>query len=547
MSQNPAPANVAPTEREPYYITTAIPYVNARPHIGFALEIILTDAVARYQRLRGKDVRFLTGTDENSLKNVQAAEALGVPTADLVEENAGYFLGLGEALDLSFDDFIRTSSEDRHTDGVRKLWEAAAAKGDLYKKRYSGLYCVGCELFYREEELDEGRCPEHGTIPDLVEEENYFFKLKNYAVELEELIASGTYRVEPEKRRNEVLSFIRMGLEDFSVSRSVERARGWGVTVPADDDQVMYVWFDALGNYITALDYAEDGPLYDRYWKSNPERVHVIGKGITRFHAIYWPAMLLSAGERLPSTLFVHGYVNVGGQKMSKSLGNVVDPVEIAQEYGADALRYFLLRHIRSTEDGDFTVKRFIESCNAGLADQLGNLLSRTIGMVGRYFDGIVPEPGAVEPVDQGLIDVAEALPAEVDAAMEIFETHEAANAVWKLLDAANKYVVNVEPWTLAKARKAEEQGPEEAAAEARLCTVLYNLTEVLRIVSIAASPFVPGACAELRTRLGLEAEMGVWPEIVAWGGYPAGTELVKGEILFVKHEVPEVEGADEA
>ena len=377
-----------------WYVTTAIPYVNAQPHIGFAFEAILTDALARYHRQRSEDVRFLTGTDENSLKNAQAAEKEGVPTAELVERNAAHFHALRESLNLSFDDFIRTSVEARHLEGVAKLWEACDRSGDIYSRPYKGLYCVGCEQFYTEDELIDGLCPEHQTKPELVEEKNYFFRLSRYADQLRELIESDQLKVVPQTRKNEVLSFIRSGLQDFSVSRSRARARDWGIPVPGDPEQVMYVWFDALGNYITALDYANESELYQHYWVENPNRVHVIGKDIVRFHVIYWPAMLLSAGVPLPTAVFTHGFVNIGGRKMSKSLGNVVDPVELAQTYGTDALRYYLLREVSPFEDGDFTLERFIRSYNADLADQLGNLLNRVVSMVGRYYDGVVPTPG---------------------------------------------------------------------------------------------------------------------------------------------------------
>lgn len=332
-----------------WYITTAIPYVNAKPHLGFALEVVLTDAQARYHRLKGEDVRFLTGSDENSLKNVQAAEREGVTTRELVARNAAHFYALRDVLNLSFDDFIRTSVEQRHVAGVHKLWDACQRSGDIYKRSYSGLYCVGCEQFYAEDELEGGLCPEHRVRPELIEEENYFFRLSRYGDRLLDVIASDQLAIVPETRKNEVLSFIRGGLQDFSISRSQARARGWGIGVPGDPDQVLYVWFDALGNYITALDYAGEGEAYRRYWHDNPRRVHVIGKGITRFHAIYWPAILLSAGVPLPATIFVHGYLTVDGQKISKSLGNAIDPVTLVERYGIDATRYYLLREVRST------------------------------------------------------------------------------------------------------------------------------------------------------------------------------------------------------
>jgi methionyl-tRNA synthetase len=522
------------SDQRRWYVTTAIPYVNAQPHIGFALEIILTDALARYHRLIGEDVWFLTGSDENSLKNVQAAEKLGIPTRELVEVNAAKFEGLRGPLNLSFDDFIRTSSEPRHLAGVTKLWEACAASGDIYTKPYRGLYCVGCEQFYTEDELEDGLCPEHHTRPELVEEENYFFRLSKYQDELLRLIEADTLRIAPVTRRNEVLSFIRMGLEDFSISRSRQRAHGWGVPVPGDPEQVMYVWYDALGNYITALDYANEGPLYQRYWAENPNRVHVIGKGILRFHAVYWPAMLLSAGVPLPTEIFVHGYVTVEGEKMSKSLGNVLDPVPIAAQYGTDSLRYYLLREIPATEDGDFGQQRFIRTYNTELADQLGNLLNRTLSMVGRYFDGVVPAPGQPEGPDVALIALSEGLRVRVDAAMKRFAPHEALAAIWDLVGAANKYVAETEPWALAKRRKSEP------AAEVRLATVLYNALEALRLAAYYCVPFIPATAEALAGQLGLALDThGDWVATTAWGGFSAGTRLHPGGVLFPKLDLP--------
>lgn len=521
-----------------WYVTTAIPYVNAQPHIGFALEIVLTDALARYHRAAGQRVWFLTGTDENSLKNVQAAEKEGIATRELVERNAGQFAGLREPLNLSFDQFIRTSSDPAHLAGVQKLWEAADAHGDIYKRAYRGLYCVGCEQFYTEDELIDGLCPEHRTRPEVVEEENYFFRLSRYQDRLLALIESGELRIEPRTRRNEVLSFVRMGLADFSISRSVARSHNWGVPVPGDPSQVMYVWFDALGNYITALDYADEGPLYQEFWVNNPNRVHVIGKGIIRFHAVYWPAMLLSAGVPLPSTIFVHGYLTVNGEKISKSLGNVIDPVELVRQYGTDTVRYNLLREIPATEDGDFTLERLVRAHNNDLADQLGNLLNRVVSMVGRYYGGTVPAPSAQNDDDRVLITIAEGLRERVDAAMERFAPHEALAAIWELVGAANKYVGDVEPWTLAKRRKAE--GTDGAAADARLATVLYNLVEALRLIGQYCDPFIPATAEALVAQLGVALEQGGdWVRTTTWGGYPAGTQVKPGEVLFPKLEVP--------
>jgi methionyl-tRNA synthetase len=355
-----------------FYITTAIPYVNAAPHIGFALEVIQADTLARFQRLEGKDVLFLTGTDENSLKNVQVAEEKKIPVKQLVKQNSEKFYQLKQALNLSFDDFIRTT-EERHIKGAQAFWQACK-KTDIYKKKYKGLYCVGCETFYTKKDLVDGKCPEHQTKPEVIEEENYFFRLSAYQQWLEKIIKNEELKITPEKRKNEVLAFIKRGLGDFSISRSVKRAHSWGIPVPGDKDQIQFVWFDALTNYLTALDWQNKGPLFKKYW---PADVHVIGKGISRFHAIYWPAMLQSAGLPLPKEIFVHGYVTINGQKISKSLGNIIDPFEITKRYGIDPVRYYLLKEIPAYDDGDFSETRFKEVYNADLANGLGNLVAR--------------------------------------------------------------------------------------------------------------------------------------------------------------------------
>lgn len=525
-----------------WYITTSIPYVNARPHLGHAQEFVETDTLTRYHRMLGDDTRFLSGTDDNSLKNVQAAEKLGISTQGLVSKNADYFYALKEALNLSFDDFIRTSTDPRHTPGVQKLWEACDRNGDIYKKAYQGLYCVGCEQFYTESELQDGLCPEHLTPPEQIKEENYFFRLSRYQDTLRELIETDQLRILPQSRKNEILSFIRQGLVDFSVSRSKTRARGWGIPVPRDPEQVIYVWFDALGNYITALDYASEGPLYRHYWAENPNRVHVIGKGIIRFHAVYWPAMLLSASVPVPTQVLVHSYVTLSGGKISKTLGNVIDPLELTTQYGTDPVRYYLLREVRSTEDSDFTYERFIRAYNSELADQLGNLLQRVVSMVGRYFDKTVPAPGTLEELDRSLISVAEHLPSQVAAALNRFTLHDAISAVWELIGAANKYVEDSKPWELAKQRKASGPETDRRAAE-RLATTLYNLVESLRLIAHHLYPFLPGTAEKIAAQLGIELDhSGEWSRIIAWGGYQPGTTLQSGNIIFPKN----VEAAEE-
>ena len=479
------------------YITTAIPYVNSKPHLGFAMELVEADVMARYWRHRGHEVRFLTGTDDNSLKNAIAAEAEGVPTSELVDRNATTFYDLRGPLQISFDDFIRTSADPRHKTGVDRLWRANDDAGDLYRKHYEGLYCVGCEQFYAESELVNGLCPEHLTPPQLVSEENWFFKLSRYEDQLRALIESGEVRIEPDSRRNEVLGFIKQGLQDFSISRSTERARGWGIEVPGDPGQVIYVWFDALGNYITALDYGEDGENYHHWWTGSDERTHVIGKGIIRFHAVYWPAMLLSAGQPLPTTIFVHDYLTVEGRKLGKSLGNAIDPVAIVNDYGADALRWWLVRDVPRIGDADYTTDRLIGRYHEDLANGLGNLVNRTVSMIHKYRGGTIPPMPAPAP-DIALTRVIEKTPAAIDVAMERFDFRQATAALWKIVEEANRYVVEVEPWNLAKAEKTGD-----ADAGRRLGDALALLIHASRTVARELTPFLPDAAQRVAKQLG--------------------------------------------
>ncbi|OGY88752.1 MAG: methionine--tRNA ligase [Candidatus Komeilibacteria bacterium RIFCSPLOWO2_01_FULL_45_10] len=447
-----------------FYITTAIPYVNARPHIGFALEAVQADVLARYRRELGEEVFFLTGTDENSLKNVQAAEKEGIGPQMFCDRNAKIFYDLKKALNLSFDEFIRTT-EKRHFLGAQKLWSACRQE-DIYKKKYKGLYCVGCETFYEEKELIQGKCPEHQTAPEVIEEENYFFKLSRYQEKLFKLIESDEYKIIPSTRKNEVLSFIKMGLKDFSISRSKERAHGWGVPVPGDESQIMYVWFDALANYLTALDYNKEGKLYKNYW---PADVHVIGKGVIRFHAVYWPAMLLSAGLPLPKELFVHGYITSGGEKMSKSLGNVINPFQLVEKYGADAVRYFLLKYVHPFEDSDFTIEKFEEVYNADLANGLGNLVSRTANLIEKNFD---------DKIDIG--NDREFNLEEVDKSIEDYQFNVAFQIINHSISLLDAYIDEEKPWELIKKDKDQAK------------RVLSRLTDRILIIAKKLKPFLP-------------------------------------------------------
>jgi methionyl-tRNA synthetase len=476
------------------YITTTIPYVNARPHIGHALELVQADVLARYRRARGEDVRFQSGTDDNSLKNVLAAGAAGTDVRAFVDRNAGAFAALGGALSLTFDDFIRTSRDPRHRPGVERFWRACAT--DLYRRRYEGLYCTGCEQFYTPAELDDGRCPEHGTAPQPVSEENWFFRLSRYAGPLREAITSGRLRISPAGRRNEVLAFIGAGLEDFSVSRPAGRAGGWGIPVPGDPGQVIYVWFDALCSYVTALGPGEEA--YRRWWAGPGNRIHLLGKGVLRFHAVYWPAMLLSSGQPLPTALFVHDYLTAGGRKISKSGSGPagLEPAGLAAAYGADAVRWWLLREVPRTGDADFTAGRLIARADDELANGLGNLVNRVVAMTGRYRDGRVPGvaggPGARPAAGPGGERLAAACleaNAAAGAALEDFDFRRATAAVWRIVDEANAYVNRARPWELARAGR---------DGNGQLDAVLAQLAQACSVLGRELAPFLPDLAARV-------------------------------------------------
>ena len=512
------------------YLSTTIPYVNSRPHLGYALEIVQADVLARHHRRIGDEVRLQSGTDENSLKNVLAAERDRISTRELVNRNASAFADLTEHLSLSIDDFIRTSSDPRHRPGVERLWRACEASGDLYRKAYQGLYCVGCEQFYTEAELANGNCPDHGTPPELVAEENWFFRLSKYAARLADLISTGELRIEPASRRNEVLGFLAGGLEDFSVSRSVGRARGWGIGVPGDPSQVIYVWWDALGNYVTSLNALAPAPRdadYQRWWANADRRVHLVGKGVLRFHAVYWPAILLSAGLPLPTEIFVHDYLTVDGRRISKSAPagapERTDPAALSGSYGADAVRWWLLRDVPRVGDTDFTAGKLIARANNDLANGIGNLISRVVSLAHVYRDGAVrpcgrPEgtsrwlaaaadaygrrasavPDVVaEPSGSGASDwpddaralheAVERTPAAVRAALARFDFRAAASAVFGIVEEANRYVDAAQPWHLGRAERAGDTGAGE-----RLDRVLGALITACQVLAAEIWPFLP-------------------------------------------------------
>jgi len=477
---------------EKYFITTAIPYVNGYPHLGHALEFVQTDVLARYNRLQGREVFFLTGTDENALKNVQSAEKAGEDVKVFIDRHADVFRKLTKALNLSNDDFIRTT-EERHVLGAQKLWKACEERGDIYKKKYQGLYCVGCESFKTEKELIDGLCLEHKVKPEKVEEENYFFRLSGYEKEILKLIKSDELKILPVSRKNELVSFIKEGLEDFSISRSRERVKNWGIPVPGDDSQIMYVWFDALSNYINATGYGSDENKFEGWWKNNPNKAHLIGKGISRFHAIYWPAMLISAKLELPKEILIHGYLTVDGEKISKSLGNVVDPFKVIDKYGVDPVRYFLLREIPSGEDGDFSEKKLEQRYQADLANGLGNLIQRVLTLI---ESGLLGEINYLKKFEKAEIkEFVKNTEEKYRRHVEEFKLHEALVNVFEIIGFANSYTNEHRPWELVK------DNPDH------FLEVMTNLTLLICTASFWIYPFLPETAEKILRSFGLSLQ----------------------------------------
>ncbi len=483
---------------QPIFITSAIPYVNAEPHLGHALELVQTDALARYQRALGRDLRFCTGTDDNSLKNVRAAALGNTTPAQLVARYGAEFRRLAEVLHVSHDDFIHTASDPRHVPSVHALWERCAANGDVYRKAYRGLYCVGCESFLRESDTVAGGCPAHREPLEVLEEENWFFRLSRYSAAIQRAIAKDELQILPKERKNEVCQFVARGLEDFSISRSRARAKGWGVPVPGDDSQIVYVWFDALANYLSVLGFPE-GDAFAHYWQNASERWHVIGKDILRFHAVYWPAVLLSAGLQLPTSIRAHGFVTSHGQKLGKSLGNTVDPFRLVGKYGVDAVRYYLLCHLHTTKDSDFREDLLRAAYSAELAGKLGNLLQRVCALCVQNEVRIVAEI----PLALGLREAAAHARTAVDEAVTSFALHDALRSIFDLVAAGNRFVDSHAPWQLGKARSALGAPPEQRAhATAALQHCLSNLVRVLLVSADLLTPFLPTTADTIRARL---------------------------------------------
>src|SRR5215203_3925262 len=467
-----------------YYITTAISYPNGPPHIGHAYEVIATDAIARFMRLDGYDVFFLTGTDEHGQKIQQTATKEGITAQELVDRNVLQFRAMVERMNCSNDDYIRTT-EERHHRSSEEIWRRMEKNGDIYLDKYAGWYSVRDEAYYAE---DETHVNEHkvrlstksGTPVEWVEEESYFFRLSAYQQKLLDLYASENF-VLPKERLNEVASFVRGGLQDLSISRTTF---DWGIRVPGNAKHIMYVWVDALTNYITAAGFPDaDGEKFKRYW---PADLHVIGKDIVRFHAVYWPAFLMSAGIAVPKKIFSHGFLFNRGEKMSKSVGNVIDPFALADAYGVDPLRYFLLREVPFGQDGNYSHEAIVNRINADLANDLGNLAQRSLSMIGKQLGGVLPTPGALSDNDQAILASADAMIAGCREAMKTQQLHQVLNQVWAVVADANRYFAGEAPWALAK------------SDPARQGTVLYVTAEVIRQVAILAQPFVPGSAAKL-------------------------------------------------
>src|SRR3989338_6654544 len=492
-------------KKKKFYITNAIPYTNASPHIGFALEIIGSDVLARYHRSLGEDVFYLNGTDEHGLKTVRAAEAVGKTPEEFADEMSQKFRDLKGLLSLSNDDFIRTTDKKRHWPAVKKLWEKLQKNGDLYKKKYEGYYCAGCEAFKTEKEIVDEKCSIHLKGLELVEEENYFFKLSKYLSEIKKIIKEEKIKIIPETRKNEILRMIEGGLEDVSFSRFKEKY--WGFAVPGDDSQIIYVWADALPNYISAIGYAENTREFKKYW---PADIHYIGKDIIKFHAIYWPAMLLSLGLDLPKAIFTHGFITANGQKMSKSFGNVIDPFELVKKYGADAVRYYLLREIPSTEDGDFTYKKFEQRYNSDLAGGIGNLVSRVLAMAAKLNSKsqtpLSPKalPVASNPkqiINPKMKKEIEKTKKECKKYLERFKFNEDLKSIWDLIGWCDRYINEKKPW--------EWENKENSAQ------VIFDLLFALQNIAELLSPFLPETSEKIKEASSEIKPVALFPRII--------------------------------
>ncbi len=510
-----------PTMEKRYYVTTPIYYVNDVPHIGHAYTTLACDVIARYKRSRGYEVFFLTGTDEHGQKVEKAAQAGGETPLELADRVVKRYQALWEKLNISHTDFIRTTQE-RHKKGVHELFRKIEAQGDIYLGAYEDWYCTPCETFWTETQLLDGNCPDCGRPTDKLKEESYFFRMSKYQEALVEHIENNPDFIQPKTRRNEVLNFVKEGLRDLSISRT---SFSWGIPVPGNEKHVIYVWFDALTNYITALGYPDDPEGHvEKFW---PAQAHVIGKDILRFHTVYWPTFLMAAGLPLPKTVFAHGWWTVEGQKMSKSLRNVVEPNMLIDKYGIDAIRYFLLREVPFGLDGDFSHSALIHRINSDLANDLGNLLSRSTAMLSKYFGGTLPAAEADDELDSAFKGKFAQAVTNVDRHMDDMAFNKALQAIWELVSAANKYIDDTAPWALAK----------DDAQRGRLGSVMYNLLEGTRIIALLVAPFMPDTAASILETLGCAADKVTLEGQDQWGGLQPETAIRKAKPLFPRIE----------